>query len=328
MSVIAEGIDKLKARLTPNTPSSSGIPFFEQARHYYLTRKTPTFPLNIDIMTKSGCNASCVFCPSGKPFLKVSHGVMPDELYENIVDEAAKHRILRFAPFLQNEPLRDPKIHERVAYARKKLPRYSQVRLISNGALLTEEMGRNLIDAGLTKLIISIQSIEKDVYEETMRGLTFEQTMENVMQFVELKERLGKKNPDFEVWMVRTAYVEKKLKEHKDFWSSKGIKLKARKLNNQANPDLEQSMRERGDIPVDAWEYAQSCSIPFWRAWVTWTGDMILCCADWHRSTVLGNINESSIEEIWNGRLYKEHRDRMLSGDVSGTLCQDCKGVD
>ena len=57
MSVIAEGIDKLKARLTPNTPSSSGIPFFEQARHYYLTRKTPTFPLNIDIMTKSGCNA-------------------------------------------------------------------------------------------------------------------------------------------------------------------------------------------------------------------------------------------------------------------------------
>ena len=328
MSSLTGSFDRLKTRLTPNTPSSSGIPFFEQARHFYLTRNTPSFPLNIDIMTKSGCNASCVFCPSGKPFLKVSHGTMSDGLYEKIVDEAAKHRILRFAPFLQNEPLRDAKINERVEYARRMLPRYSQIRLISNGALLTEDVGRNLIEAGLTKLVISIQSIEKDVYEETMRGLKFEQTMENVIRFVELKERMRKKNPDLEVWMVRTAYVEQKLKEHKDFWSKHGIKLKARKLNNQASPELEKRMRERGDIPVDVWEYAQSCSIPFWRAWVTWAGDMILCCADWHRSTVLGNINEQSIEEIWNGDLYKEHRELMLAGNVAGTLCQDCKGVD
>jgi len=328
MSILTERIEAVKKRLTPNTPSSTQIPIFEQAKHWYLTKRTPSFPLLVDIMTKSGCNASCVFCPSGKPFLKVSHGDMPDDLYEKIIDESAKRRVLRLAPFLQNEPLRDPKIHERVAYAKSKMPRYTQIRLISNGALLTEEVGYKLIHAGLDKLIISIQSIEKEVYEETMRGLTFEKTMENVTKFVELKESLGTKNPDLEIWMVRTKYVEDKLKEHKAFWKDRGIKLKARKLNNQASPELEERMRLRGDIPNDDWAYASHCSIPFWRAWITWTGDMILCCADWHRSTVLGNIYESSIEEIWNDAPYREYRERMLAGDVEGLLCQDCKGVD
>lgn len=330
MSVITfpQRFEAIKNRLTPNTPSSSGIPIFEQAKHFYLTRRRPSFPYLVDIMTKSGCNASCVFCPSGKPFLKVSHGTMPDELYQKIIDEASKHTVLRLAPFLQNEPLRDPKIHERVEYARRKMPRYTQIRLISNGSLLTEEAGYNLIHAGLDKLIISIQSIEKDVYEETMRGLKFEQTMENVTRFVELKHRLGVKNPDFEIWMVRTKYVEEKLKVHKAFWSKRGIKLKARKLNNQASPELEERMRQRGDIPADDWQYAQYCAIPFWRSWITWTGDMILCCADWHRSTVLGNVMGSSIEEIWNGPAYQEHRRRMLCGDVAGLLCENCKGVD
>lgn len=328
MSILTERYEAVKRRLTPNTPSSSQIPFLEQAKHWYLTKHTPSFPLLVDIMTKSGCNASCVFCPSGKPFLKVSHGTMPDELYQKIIDEAATHRVLRLAPFLQNEPLRDPKIHERVEYAKRKMPRYTQIRLISNGSLLTEDVAYKLIHAGLDKLIISIQSVEKDVYEETMRGLDFDVTMENVMRFIEIKESLGVKNPDFEVWMVRTKYVEDKLKEHKTFWKERNVKLKARKLNNQADPLLEERMRLRGDIPTDDWKYATHCSIPFWRAWVAWTGDLILCCADWHQSTVLGNVYESSIQDIWNGMKYKEHRCRMVAGDVEGLLCQDCKGVD
>lgn len=328
MSLLAQHIRDLKKRLTPNTPSSSGIPMLEQVKHFYLTRHTPSFPFLIDIMTKSGCNASCVFCPSGKPFLKVTHGTMPDELYQKIIDEAARHPVLRLAPFLQNEPLRDPKIHERVEYAKRKMPRWTQIRLISNGSLLTEEMAYNLIHAGLDKLIISVQSIEKEVYEKTMIGLTYERTLENVMRLVELKRRLRAKNPNLEIWMVRTQYVEDKLEEHKRFWSQRGIKLKARKLNNQANPSLEARMREHGDLPTDEWEYAYSCAIPFWRAWIVWNGDMILCCADWHRSTVFGNVWESSIAEIWKSPKYTEHRRRMLSGDVQGLLCQGCKGVD
>lgn len=328
MRPLTHCIQGLKKRLTPNTPSSSGIPVLEQMKHLYLTRQTPSFPFLIDIMTKSGCNASCVFCPSGKPFLKVTHGTMSDELYQKIIDEAARNRVFRLAPFLQNEPLRDPKIHERVEYAKRKMPRWTQIRLISNGSLLTEEVGYNLIHAGLDKLIISIQSIEKEVYEKTMVGLRYEQTLENVMRFVNLKRKLRAKNPKLEVWMVRTRYVEDKLEEHKRFWARHHIKLKARQLNNQANPLLEARMREHGDLPTDEWQYAHSCSIPFWRAWIVWNGDMILCCADWHRSTGFGNVWESSIEEIWNSPEYTEHRRRMLSGDVQGLLCQDCKGVD
>ena len=134
---------------------------------------------------------------------------------------------------------------------------------------------------------------------------------------------------DTVTWKINFAMFEraKRTEAYTDALVTLDVEVDS-KLNNQANPELEKRMRARGDIPNDAWEYAQSCSIPFWRGWITWTGDMILCCADWHRSTVLGNIYESSMKEIWNGPRYQTYRRRMMCGDVEGLLCQDCKGVD
>ena len=312
------------SHLNPNSPSAGGIPILEQVRHFILSRFTPEFPLLVDVQTKDGCNASCTFCPSGKPFLKVKHGTMEDWVFQKIVDEASRHTVLRFAPFLMNEPLRDDDIFERVAYARRKMPWYTQIRLISNGALLTEDTAYKLIHAGLDKLIISVQSIDQEIYEETMVGLDYEVTMENVMRFVDLKKRLRMRNPDFEIWMVRTQLVENRLKEHKKYWKDLNIKFKTRRLNNQADPQLEARM---DDLNPTEWRYANHCAIPFWRFWVIWNGDVVVCCADWHRTTVMGNIKDQSIEQIWNNKLYREHRERMLSGETEGLICHDCKGV-
>ena len=214
---------------------------------------------------------------------------MEDWVFQKIVDEASRHTVLRFAPFLMNEPLRDDDIFNRVDYARRKMPWYTQIRLISNGALLTEDAAYKLIHEGLDKLIISVQSIDQEIYEETMVGLDYEVTMENVMRFVDLN-----------------------------------IKFKARRLNNQADPQLEARM---DDLNPTEWRYANHCAIPFWRFWVIWNGDVVVCCADWHRTTVMGNIKDQSIEQIWNNKLYREHRERMLSGETEGLICHDCKGV-
>lgn len=313
------------SRLNPNSPSAGGIPILEQARHFYLSRFRPSFPQLIDVQTKDGCNASCTFCPSGKPFLKVKHGTMEDWVFRKVVDEASRHTVWRFAPFLMNEPLRDENIHERVAYARRKMPWYTQIRLISNGALLTEDVAYNLVHAGLDKLIVSVQSIDREVYEKTMVGLDYDLTMENIVRFVDLKRRLRKRHPDFEVWMVRTKYVEDRLGEHRRFWKGLRIKFKARRLNNQANPNLEARMR---DLNPTEWRFATHCAIPFWRFWVVWNGDVVVCCADWHRAAVLGNVREQSIEQVWNNKFYEEYRERMLAGETRGLICHDCKGVE
>jgi radical SAM protein with 4Fe4S-binding SPASM domain len=75
------------------------------------------------------------------------------------------------------------------------------------------------------------------------------------------------------------------------------------------------------------WRYATWCTIPFWRAWILWNGDVVLCCVDWERRHVFGSIHESSIREIWNNEGYRKYRDRMRKNDFAGTLCEGCKGV-
>ena len=56
-------------------------------------------------------------------------------------------------------------------------------------------------------------------------------------------------------------------------------------------------------------------------------GDVVLCCVDWERTTVFGNIHEQSLREIWNSEKYRAYRRRMKERDLAGTLCEHCQGT-
>jgi MoaA/NifB/PqqE/SkfB family radical SAM enzyme len=55
------------------------------------------------------------------------------------------------------------------------------------------------------------------------------------------------------------------------------------------------------------------CHEPFRNLEVTSKGDVFLCCATW-LPTSIGNLNESSLEEVWNGEIAKKIRASILDG--------------
>jgi radical SAM protein with 4Fe4S-binding SPASM domain len=58
---------------------------------------------------------------------------------------------------------------------------------------------------------------------------------------------------------------------------------------------------------------------------VLFNGDMILCCHDWRRTVVLGNLNESSIEDIWNSENFISLIRQYNAGDLSNLdVCRKC----
>lgn len=319
-------IKRWKDRLTPVGPSAASVPFMEYVKYFYFTNFTPKFPQIIQVQTQYGCNARCVFCPMGREENQII-GRMDDATFERIVDQAITNNVKVLSPYLQNDPLVDRKIHERVAVIRERrgMKPWPKTKLITNGALLTEEKAYNLIKAGLEYVVFSVHGSDKTTYDAIMQGPKFETTISNIERFVQIKEDLGAKNPHIEVWAVRTKEVEAQLQETREFWQSRKIKFKTRQLDNRANPDIVDS----SDMaPADLeWKYAYYCTIPFWRAWILWNGDMVLCCVDWERTTVFGNIHEQSIKEIWNSENYKRYRWRMTNRDLSGTLCENCQGT-
>ncbi|MCH7673566.1 radical SAM protein [candidate division KSB1 bacterium] len=295
-------------------------------KYHYFTKFTPTFPQIIQVQTQYGCNARCVFCPMGREDNQII-GHMEDATFEKIVTEAVSNGVKVLSPYLQNDPLVDRKMHERIEVIRAirgKKP-FPKTKIITNGGLLTEERAYNLINAGLEYIVFSVHGVDKAIYDNIMQGPKFETVVKNIETLLKIKDELKAKNPQIEIWAVLTKEVEAQLDATKVFWKARGIRFKARQLDNRANPDIIDTS-DMASEDVD-WKFAHYCTIPFWRAWILWNGDMVLCCVDWERTQVFGNIHEKSIKEIWNGEGYRKYRQRMMDRDLAGTICENCQGT-
>lgn len=316
----------LRRRLTPAGPASASMPLVEYVKYHALTRLTPAFPQIIQIQTQYGCNARCTFCPMGREQNQI-HGRMDDVMYARVVDQAVEGGAKVISPYLQNDPLVDREIDRRVAYVVERRGRraFPKTKLITNGALLTEDRSHALIGSGLDYIVFSVHGVDPEVYDDVMQGPRFETTIRSVETFIRVKRELGSSRPHIEVWAVRTREVEEQLPEVKRFWKDRGIRFKARELDNRAHPEITDNADKTADDV--SWRYADHCTIPFWRAWVLWNGDVVLCCVDWERRHVFGNITDTSLRDIWNSPAYRAYRGRMRRGDVEGTLCESCQGT-
>ena len=58
----------------------------------------------------------------------------------------------------------------------------------TNVSLLDEERSRALQDAGLDMIILSIDSLRKDVLENIRVRLDFDEVLENALRFIELRD--------------------------------------------------------------------------------------------------------------------------------------------
>lgn len=316
---------KLGRIILPNSPSSSSAPFAEYLKWVRYTRVTPDYPHSIDIQTKSGCNAHCSFCPVGKEENKI-YGIMSDDLFENIIDEVIEYPTLRkIDPYLLNDPLVDKKMPDRIAYiAMKKNNRKApKVRITTNAGLLTEEMGYRLLHAeGLDEINFSFHTIIPEVYEQMMSPLKFDRVMGNILRFKDQWDKFSGKKPKLCIWTVKTKPVIENLKNEKAYWKNVGIGFQARKLDNRANTNVEDlGLGDRQFVRVPF------CVLPFWRAWIMWNGDMIMCCVDQERSNLLGNCSNHSVREVWNNAGYQDLRRRWRTKQLTGLLCDNCKGT-
>lgn len=283
-------------------------------------RPVPQLPRVIQIQTKSGCNARCVFCPNSVVGPRLTHGEMEEELFKKIVDEITQYPPLsRISPYLMNEPLLDRRLGEKIRYIAERKRPETTIKINSNGSLLDEEMGEQLVESGLNRINFSVHGIRPQTYESQMVGLRLDRVLENIDRFIELKKKIGANKPTIRVTMVRTKAIEEELPEIMDYWKRRGIRVNVRPLENRARREI----AAKGLNPKH-WRPFNFCSRLFEQAYILYNGDVVLCCVDWERTTILGNLREQSLHEIWNGPAYLEMRRRYLTGDLKGLLCEKC----
>lgn len=235
-------------------------------------------------------------------------GVMDDALYRKVVDECAALGIRHVRLHNYGEPFVDRQLPEKVAYAKRQ--GIQEVGVISNGSLITEDVARSVIEAGLDAINISVDASGKEVFERTRVGLKYDKVIANIERLVRLRAELGRRRPKLILSFVRQGNTaeEQAFIAH---WSKIADKVHITDLHNWAG-----TLNTESDV-----------NYPCYRPWLTftvlWDGRVSLCCADFDGRVVLGNLKTSTITEVWNGEAYRKvRREHLESGGPA--ICRSC----
>lgn len=80
-----------------------------------------------------------------------------------------------------------------------------------------------------------------------------------------------------------------------------------------------------GNIKIDRKPTKYCCPRPFIQMYIVNTGEAVLCCSDYKREVILGDLNSENIIDIWQNKKYQKYRDKLKNNKKHELLlCKDC----
>lgn len=258
---------------------------------------------NIQIQTTSYCNAKCICCPYPEMNVvnQIKHGHMDPLLFEKIIKDCKKSKVKRIIPYLMNEPLMDRHIVERLKTIRDIYPDCF-IELCTNASLLKNGLAKAIAPIKIDEFRISVIG---DDTRKTM-GIKFNDILKNVEHFREIK------NPETNikiVVLVNGSYAH---------WESRGYEVLSWGLTTRAGNVLQKLARKRKG----------GCVHNRHTQWlhVMWDGEVVLCCMDWTRAVMLGNLRDQNIKKIIKSKQYKETVNKIEKPKKDDNfLCSYCE---
>lgn len=287
-------------------------------------------PVVFWIEPTNACNLKCPMCPSSYSDLK--KGFMDMNLFKKIINEISRFTLSN--KLLQRgEPLLHPNVVEMVEYmTRKSL----WTEIDTNGTLLTKELAEGLIRAGLKYISFSFDGYDKETYENVRKGANFEKTIENIKKFLEIRERLNKKDIYVRIkslYQSDDRFCEDKKKKFIELFRGFDIdEFSITPVWNWGNDKVAENAEifDIKEIYKIRKEDLQSNKFhPCQRLWTTmsimWDGKVVPCCSFFENDVILGDVNKETILEIWNGDKMREMREMNILKNIENIpQCNTC----
>lgn len=275
----------------------------------------PEFPVNIELDLIDACTLSCPQClrsPDILPRYKDWLGKGSRLAYEDIarlLDEAQKYLL----PSVNIGGSGESMLHPDFLKICRCIMEHDiiELRIISNGTRLTEEIAAGLIDQQVHFLSVSIDAATAETYGKVRgRPEMFQRVVDNVHRFLALRQAKKSEFP-----MLRVTFVQQE------------------KNNHEANAFIEE-WSSRADL-VDIQTYADyrktefnsnfSCNQPWKRLAVYADGHVVPCCGFPGIVYDLGSVHERPLHAIWKGEELQRFR-RLLLEKRFPPPCLACMG--
>lgn len=305
-----------------------GPAFTEYRRQWEAARtflEDPGFPLHLDYEMMFRCNLRCPMCLMSLPVEERSRYGEPEKRLDpvtvrGLIDQGAEagQKAMGFGGLW--EPLLAPELADIIAHGRRQ--GLVDVMFNTNGLLLTEKTGRALIEAGLTRLMISLDAATAATYDKMRSGSDFETVVANIENFLDLRRRLGRTLPLTRLSFCRTAVNEHELPAFLERWHGRVDFFSIQAYGRYDSADPPDFPRGRNPAPPPG-----RCAQPHKRLLVRHNGQVLPCCDASGLPLVMGDVYEQSLVEIWRGPQLDKLRSALAGGDFSGPAanCLACQ---
>jgi radical SAM protein with 4Fe4S-binding SPASM domain len=332
-----EKSNSIKKKITSGYFSSGNITEIEETFENLRSK----VPYIYNIETTNYCNMKCVMCPRTM-FMTRKNIWIDDNLFKKLLGNVKIHNQLDFEKFwnwIENdykhdvkevsengfyfsivsrhlvlhgfgEPFLDKQLVERITLCTsKKIPTYFSC----TPATMTVEKAKQAMKAGLGVLKFSLDAMEERRIQ-AIRGkkANFKESIDKILELLQYKKEMNLKTLMVPC-MIDLAEKEEDIemqKEFLSFWKGKDVYAYVKSQDNRWLYDSDNNLKKNTS------HYAkQYCEYPWLSLTIMADGNVVPCTQISNNELVMGNINENTLEEIWNGKKYKDLRKMHISGN-------------
>lgn len=286
-------------------------------------------PLLVYVDPTNLCNFKCHYCPTGdKALLKQvgrPDGMMPLDLFEKIVHDIKQFpkKLRLLSMYKDGEPTLHKQLPEMIRIAQNG-DIADRIWTKTNGSRLNPELNRKLVEAGLNMICVSISAVDAPTYKKIVGvAANYDRILENVRDLFEHRGSMElyvkiAESPQLTPQMIEKFFA--------DFTSISNF-VAVEKLMGWSYSNLKDWTLGTNPTTYDGLPFTPkvACPLPFYVAAINWNGDVSMCANDWAMKTVIGNVSQESLTNIWNGERAFEFRRMHLEGRrKQNAACANC----
>jgi radical SAM protein with 4Fe4S-binding SPASM domain len=287
-------------------------------------------PFSLTVEPTNFCNLHCPECPTGNNTSTRTKGYLPVSDYTRMIDQLSPwlwyHMI-----YFQGEPFLHPDIFSILGYAHsKKIYTCTS----TNGHFITAENARKIIESGLDKLIISVDGVTQEVYEQYRKGGNLGKVVSGIKTLAGEKRKYPSKTPQIVLQFLVFRFNEHQIKDIQSLGRSVGadrVEIKTAQIERVNDKqhlvprDKKHSRYLIANEKVVQKNNLKNRCLRIWSTLVTtWDGKVIPCCFDKDASYGMGNIGKSNILDLWKSDKFQNFRNQLLRNRKSIKMCNNC----
>jgi len=272
------------------------------------------YPEHVDIELSAMCDMKCPMCYTITDEFKksVKRRNMKWDTIKAILDECGKGGVFSIRLSWRGESLLNKNYVKTIKYA--KSVGIKEVSSLTNALRLTPDIFEQLVDAGMDWLTISVDVIG-DTYNEIRDPAIFDELIEKLNEFREIKRKKGKVKPVIKVQTIYPA-IKEDPQAYFDVFEPLVDQVSANQLVDYLQQDDEIAYAPKFNCPV-----------LYQRLTIGSDGRVLMCYNDEFDHHVYGDISKGdTIEKVWNGEemtrargVHKKHK-----GIESYHACNRC----